>query len=55
MHRGSGNRSERDHMKDSSVRGGYFYVDLIVKKWDECRTWTGLTWLSVGTGEERLL
>jgi len=55
IHRGSGNLRERDRLKGSGIRGGQFYVELIVKKWDGCGTWTGLIWLRIRTSEGRLL
>jgi hypothetical protein len=44
----SGDIRERDHLEDHDV-DGRIILSLIFKKWDT-GTWTGLLWLSVGTG-----
>jgi hypothetical protein len=43
---------ERDHMKDLGV-DGRIILKMILKKWVG-EAWTGLLWLRVGTGGERL-
>jgi hypothetical protein len=43
-----GNLREKDHLKDPSVDGRKI-LRLIFKKWD-VGTWTGLSWLRIGTG-----
>jgi hypothetical protein len=53
MHTGFwwGNLSERDHLEDLG-REGILTSKLIFKKWDWGGegAWTGLIWLSTGTG-----
>ena len=49
-----GNLSERDHLEDLDIEGTLI-SKLIVKKWDGGGgAWTGLVWLSIGTGGELL-
>jgi hypothetical protein len=44
----SGDIRERDPLEDLDV-DGRIILSLIFKKWDT-ETWTGLAWLSTGTG-----
>jgi len=44
----SGDIRERDHLEDPDV-DGRIILSSVLKKWDT-ETWTGLAWLSIGTG-----
>jgi hypothetical protein len=49
---GGGNLRERDHLGDSDV-DGRIILKWIFRKWD-VGVWTGLGWLRIETGGERL-
>jgi len=49
----AGHRRERDHLGDPKV-DGRIILRWIFRKWDVGGVWTGLSWLRIGTGGEKL-